>query len=64
MTTHRYYFQIIDANVFECVHAVSFTEAKEKAYEGYAPLWNHIEWVNSIPCDAQETTILPVIITK
>jgi hypothetical protein len=64
MTTNRYYFQIIDANVFECIHAVSFTEAKEKAYEGYAPLWNRIEWINSIPCDAQETTILPVTITK
>ena len=64
MTTHRYYFQIIDANVFECVHAVSFTEAKEKAYKGYAPLWNHIEWVNSLFCDAQETTTFPVTITQ
>ena len=67
---NRYYFQITDASVFECVHAVSFTEAKEKAYEGYAPLWNRIEWLNGIgeesviPFDAQENTALPVTITK
>ena len=63
---HRYYFQIPDASVFECVHAVSFCEAKQKAYEGYAPLYNRIEWVNTTPCpcEAKKATTLPVTITK
>lgn len=45
MQMNRYYFQIKDANVLECIKAESFQEAKDAAFQDWAPMWNRIEWL-------------------
>lgn len=50
----RFYFQIPDANVIECIWAHSFTDAKAKAALTWLPWWNQIEWLN-----VNELTELP-----
>jgi len=42
---NRYYFQIKDANVIECIKAKTFDEAKAIAFEDWAPVWNRVEWL-------------------
>lgn len=42
----RYYFAILEANVFECIRAHSFTEAKQLAAAEWLPYWNQIEWLH------------------
>jgi len=46
MTPRRFYFTIREANVVECVHAHSLTEAKLIAADEWLPWWNSIEWLN------------------
>jgi hypothetical protein len=43
--TNRFYFRIPEANIYECIRAVSFTEAKMQAFKDWAPFWNKIEWL-------------------
>jgi hypothetical protein len=43
--TNRFYFRIPEANIYECICAVSFTEAKAQAFKDWAPFWNKIEWL-------------------
>jgi hypothetical protein len=45
MSLHNYYFRIRDANVYECIKAVTWTEAKAIATEEWLPYWNQIEWL-------------------
>lgn len=47
-TPRRFYFQIRSANVCECIHARSFTEAKEIAAQTWLPWWNQLEWLESV----------------
>ena len=47
MTPRRFYFTIREANVVECVHAHSLTEAKLIAADTWLPWWNQIEWLNT-----------------
>jgi len=66
---HRFYFQVLDANIFECVFANSFFEAKQKAFAEYAPLWNRLQWVNTEPLSGDQNnvpqdTTLPVTISS
>lgn len=42
----RFYFEITQANILECVWADSFTEAKQKAAEDWLPYWDLITWIN------------------
>jgi hypothetical protein len=42
---NRYYFQIKDANVLECIKASSFEEAKAIAFDDWCSMWNRIEWL-------------------
>ena len=42
----RFYFQIRSANVCECIHAHSLTEAKEIAARTWLPWWSELEWLN------------------
>jgi len=42
----RFYFQIPSANIFECVWALSFTDAKAIVARDWMPWWNQIEWLN------------------
>lgn len=45
MQMNRYYFQIKDANVLECIKAESFQEAKAIAFQDWGPMWARIEWL-------------------
>ena len=38
--------QIRTANVCECIHAHSLTEAKEIAARTWLPWWSELEWLN------------------
>jgi hypothetical protein len=42
---NRFYFRIKDANVYECISATSWTEAKSIAAQEWLPYWNQIEWL-------------------
>jgi len=42
---NRYYFQIKDANVLECIKASTFEEAKAIAFDDWCSMWNRIEWL-------------------
>ena len=42
----RYWFQIESTNQIQCVCAVSFTEAKDKAAKRYLPQWRGISWID------------------
>lgn len=66
---NRYYFQVPEANIYECILALSFTEAKKIAFEHYSTLWNQIQWINVAPLSADQSTVstptlLPVTITQ
>jgi len=66
---HRFYFQVLDANIFECVFAASFFEAKEKAFKEYASVWHRIQWINTEPLSGDQNTVtqdtaLPVTISS
>lgn len=41
----RYHFRIPDAQVFEVVEADSLQQAKAKAFDEWASIWNRIEWI-------------------
>jgi hypothetical protein len=41
----RYWFQIESTNQIQCVWAVSFTEAKQKAALRFLPHWRSISWL-------------------
>jgi hypothetical protein len=56
----RFYFQILPLNVFECVWADTFIEAKEKAARDWLSYWDQIEWLD-ITTEPPATT-LPVTI--
>ncbi len=45
MNKKRFYFAIPEANVFECVWASSFLEAKQLVAAEWLPFWNKIEWI-------------------
>lgn len=55
----RFYFEITQANIMECVWAESFTEAKQKAAEDWLPFWDQIKWIK--PEESPEQSTLPVI---
>lgn len=42
----RFYFQIKDSCVFDCIRASSFGEAKDIAHRDYGSLFNRIEWIS------------------
>ena len=46
MTLKRFYFAIPAANVFECIRAHSFVEAKQIAAAEWLPYWDQIEWLH------------------
>jgi hypothetical protein len=50
MTERHYHFAIPQSNIIDFVTAVSFTDAKAKAFAEYGPWWNLIEWLD--PDDA------------
>jgi len=56
----RFYFQILPLNVFECIWADTFIEAKEKAARDWLSYWDQIEWLD-ITTEPPATT-LPVTI--
>jgi hypothetical protein len=56
----RFYFQILSLNVFECVWADTFIEAKQKAARDWLLYWDQIEWLD-ITTEPPSTT-LPVTI--
>jgi len=58
----RYYFEILHANVFECVWAESFIEAKQKAAREWLPYWNQVQWLE-ISAEPPQIT-LPVTIDE
>ena len=58
----RYYFEILHANVFECVWAESFIEAKQKAAREWLPYWDQVQWLE-INAEPPQTT-LPAIIDE
>lgn len=58
----RYYFKILHANVFECVWAESFIEAKQKAAREWLPYWNQVQWLET-SAEPPQTT-LPVTIDE
>ena len=43
----RFYFRIPDAHVLETVEADNLQQAKAKAFNEWASLWNRIEWIES-----------------
>ena len=45
MRLRNYYFRIRDANVYECIKATSWLEAKAIATQEWLPYWNQIEWL-------------------
>jgi hypothetical protein len=56
----RFYFQILPLNVFECIWADTFIEAKQKAARDWLSYWDQIEWLD-ITTEPTSTT-LPVTI--
>jgi hypothetical protein len=42
----RYYFEVTDANIIECIWAFSFTDAKSRAAIKWMPYWQNIKWIN------------------
>ena len=56
----RFYFQILPLNVFECIWADTFIEAKQKAARDWHSYWDQIEWLD-ITTEPTSTT-LPVTI--
>lgn len=56
----RFYFQILPLNVFECIWADTFIEAKQKAARDWLSYWDQIEWLD-ITTEPPSTT-LPVTI--
>jgi hypothetical protein len=42
----RYWFQIKATNTVHCIHAVSFTEAKQEAAAAFLANWSAIEWLS------------------
>ncbi|NDE81338.1 MAG: hypothetical protein EB037_10555 [Actinobacteria bacterium] len=42
----RYWFQIKATNTVHCIHAVSFTEAKQQAAATFLANWSAIEWLS------------------
>jgi hypothetical protein len=46
MTLKRFYFAIPEANVYECIRAHSFVEAKQIAAAEWLPFWDQIEWLH------------------
>ena len=61
---NRYYFQVKDSNIFECIWAKSFVEAKQKAFYEYSSIWNQIEWVSVPDLSSKVSTLAPVLITE
>ena len=45
MNVRNFYFRIPEANVYECIKATSWLEAKAIATEEWLPYWNQIEWL-------------------
>jgi hypothetical protein len=45
MNERNFYFRIPEANVYECIKASSWTEAKAIATQEWLPYWNQIEWL-------------------
>jgi len=60
MNKKRFYFAIKEANVFECIWADGFTEAKQIAAQQWLPFWQQLEWLHITTEPA--TTTLPVTI--
>jgi hypothetical protein len=58
MTERHYHFTIPQSNVFDYVTAVSFLDAKAKAFDEYGPWWNLIEWLD--PDDVPSAGIEPM----
>jgi len=58
MKTTRFYFAIAAANVFECITAASFTEAKQIAAQEWLPYWDQIEWLNTKEINDESITRL------
>jgi len=44
----RFYFCIKNANVYECIMADTFMEAKKAAFADWSQYWNQIEWLSPI----------------
>ena len=55
MTLKRFYFAIPEANVYECIRAHSFVEAKQIAAAEWLPYWDQIEWLHYQEEDQHET---------
>lgn len=55
MTLRRFYFAIPEANVYECIRAHSFVEAKQIAAAEWLPYWDQIEWLHYQEEDQHET---------
>ena len=45
MNVRNFYFRIPEANVYECIKASSWIEAKAIATQEWLPYWNQIEWL-------------------
>ena len=45
MNERNFYFRIPEANVYECIKATSWIEAKAIATQEWLPYWNQIEWL-------------------
>lgn len=58
MTERNYHFTIPQSNVFDYVTAVSFTDAKAKAFDEYGPMWQYIEWLD--PDDDVKRSVEPL----
>jgi len=61
---NRYYFQVKDSNIFECIWAKSFIEAKQKAFYEYSSVWNKIEWLENPVLSFKTSATFPVLITE
>ncbi len=58
MTERHYHFAIPQSNILDYVTAVSFTDAKAKAFAEYGPWWNLIEWLDPEDADHRSTGTL------
>ena len=45
MNVRNFYSPIPEANVYECIKATTWTEAKAMATQEWLPYWNQIEWL-------------------
>ena len=54
MTLKRFYFAIPEANVYECIRAESFVEAKQIAAAELPSFWDQIQWLHHTE-DQRET---------